>query len=140
MSNTPKIINSQLLYRWLKDLFKLGLSRPIEEGDIYKTLKAHESKKLSENFAALWVEEQKNEKPSLFRVMRKMYAKKILGIGIFFSFVDSLSRWLNCLKIYTVNICLLFMFVINEQSNSTAMLRWSSNILYTIRIGTYQQK
>ncbi|XP_037030669.1 multidrug resistance-associated protein 4-like [Bradysia coprophila] len=83
---------SKCSFWWLKDLFKLGLSRPIEEQDIYKTLKAHESKKLSENFAALWTEEQKKEKPSLFRVMRKMYAKKIIGIGMFFSFVDSLSR------------------------------------------------
>ncbi|KAJ6637207.1 putative multidrug resistance-associated protein lethal [Pseudolycoriella hygida] len=83
---------SKCSFWWLKDLFKLGLSRPIEEGDIYKTLKVHESKKLSENFAALWIEEQKKQKPSLFRVMRKMYAKKILGIGMFFTFVDSLSR------------------------------------------------
>lgn len=92
---TIKINLIESIYRWLKDLFKLGLSRPIDEKDIYKTLKAHESKKLSENFAALWTEEQKNDKPSLFRVMRKMYAKKILGIGMFFTFVDSLSRYVN---------------------------------------------
>lgn len=94
----------------MKDLFKLGLSRPIEEQDIYKTLKAHESKKLSENFAALWADEQKKEKPSLFRVMRKMYAKKIVGIGIFFTFVDSLSRY----TIHEIHLCLavsLFLFV-----------------------------
>lgn len=119
------------------------MSRPIEERDIYKTLKAHESKKLSENFAALWTEEQKKEKPSLFRVMRKMYAKKILGIGMFFTFVDSLSRYAYKFPITSYNgiiMLIIKLFMFNEQSNSAAMLRWSSNILQTIRNGTNQQK
>lgn len=91
---SPKIMSIFFLYvcRWLKDLFQQGLNRPIEQNDIYATLPEHESKKLSDNFTKLWKEETKKSSPSLFRVFRKIYAKKILGIGIFFSTLDTLSR------------------------------------------------
>lgn len=79
-------------FRWLKDLFRQGLSRPIEQNDIYSTLKVHESQRLSDHFSTLWNLEKLKKKPNLFRVMSRIYAKKILGLGILYTIIDTISR------------------------------------------------
>lgn len=82
-------------FRWLKDLFKLGLQRPLEEGDIYQTLQAHECSKLSARFSELWEQEKEKKTPRLFNVIRKIYAKKIIGISVLFTAIDAISRYLT---------------------------------------------
>lgn len=79
--------------RWLKDLFKLGLQRPIENEDIYRTLKEHECTRLSDHFETLWDEERKKRQPRLLTVIRQVYAKKIIGISILFTAIDAISRY-----------------------------------------------
>lgn len=86
--------------RWLKDLFKLGLQRPIENEDIYRTLQEHESTKLSDRFETLWNEERKKKRPHLFTVIRQLYAKKIIGVSILFTAIDAISRYVRACALW----------------------------------------
>lgn len=79
-------------------MFKQGLKRPIEQDDIYQTLASHRSKQLTDEFNMHWHEEQKKDRPSLFRVMQYIYARKIIPIGLFYTLVDSLSRYVCMYK------------------------------------------
>lgn len=99
---------SALVYRWLKDLFKLGLQRPIENEDIYRTLKEHECTRLSDRFETLWNEERKKQRPHLFTVIRQVYAKKIIGISILFTAIDAISR---CVFVCAIDVLPIFIYL-----------------------------
>lgn len=81
-----------LFLRWLKDLFKLGLERPIEEKDIYQTLPEHESERLLNVFSAEWEKERERKRPSLFNVIFRVFVKKILLLSVCYSFLDTTLR------------------------------------------------
>lgn len=78
--------------RWLNNLFKLGLKRPIEEGDIYETLKSHESKRLADEFTILWENEKLSARPSFLNVLYRIYAKKVLLISLIYTAFDVFVR------------------------------------------------
>lgn len=78
--------------RWLNDIFKLGLRRPIEEKDIYKTLNGHESKQLTDKFSTVWETEKTTMKPNILRVIQKIYIKKILSASLLYTIFDIFSR------------------------------------------------
>lgn len=84
--------NSAHDIRWLKDLFKLGLKRPIEEEDIYATLKNHKSSLLEAQFTRLWSEELKKKHPRFLTVILKCFGAKIFGFGIIYTSLDTLMR------------------------------------------------
>uniref|UniRef100_A0A182S9W8 ABC transmembrane type-1 domain-containing protein n=1 Tax=Anopheles maculatus TaxID=74869 RepID=A0A182S9W8_9DIPT len=81
---------------WLKDLFRTGLKRPIDETDIYETLSSHQSAQLSYQFESHWRAEQRcNDRPSFLRVICRIYWRSILGYGSMYTVVDLLARILQ---------------------------------------------
>lgn len=83
-----------VFWRWMKDLFRLGLQRTIESSDIYQNLSAHDSEQLSTKFEKLWKEEKFKRRPRLLSVIVKMYWLQILSLSIGFAAVDIISRWI----------------------------------------------
>lgn len=79
--------------RWLKDLFKLGLKKPLDTQDIYKNLIQHDSARMTKQFDELWEHEKYSKRPRIFNVIRKMYINKVIGLSILYSMLDILSRY-----------------------------------------------
>lgn len=81
------------LFRWLHDLLKLGLKRPIECGDIYQTLESHRSKVLTDTFSARWNRDcMKKKKPKLTRILQHIYAKRVIGVSILYTILNTSIR------------------------------------------------
>lgn len=59
---------------------------------MYKTLSTHESKKLTDNASSLWEKELQKKHPSLYTVLRTIYAKKIFTVSLIFTVVDAALR------------------------------------------------
>lgn len=79
------------IYRWTRPLFKLGLKRPLLEGDIFECLDEHRSAKLTDYFAEVWSTELRRpapQRPNLIRALFKIYAKKFLLLGVLYNLVD----------------------------------------------------
>lgn len=74
--------------RWLRDLFKIGLSRQVTDDDMYACVKHQKSENISLRFQLLWDHELTKEKPSLMRVIMKIYGFKVILVGILFSLVE----------------------------------------------------
>lgn len=79
---------SKYLYLWLKDLFKMGLSKELQEEDIYVCSKNQKSSKVAKNFELLWAEELKKDKPSLIKVTLSVFWYNVMTVGFLFSIVD----------------------------------------------------
>lgn len=86
-------ILSKWTFYWLKDFFALGLKRPIEEKDVFQTLKAHESKKLTDHAAGLWELELARKRPSLYNVLSAIYVKRIMTVSVLFTVLDVILRY-----------------------------------------------
>lgn len=78
--------------RWLKPIFGIGLKRVIQEGDIYAVKDDMRSDSNTDAFEKLWEEELKKKKPSLFRIMFKLYLWKVLLAGFLFATGMTLSK------------------------------------------------
>ncbi|XP_062563901.1 probable multidrug resistance-associated protein lethal(2)03659 [Armigeres subalbatus] len=83
---------SRFTFWWLKDLFRVGLERPIDEADIYEPLTEHQSEQLTYRFEDCWKRELKRDKPSFLAVIRVIYGWTILSKGFLYTSVDSFSR------------------------------------------------
>lgn len=72
-----------LNFRHLKNIFKTGLHRPIENRDIYETLDDHKSTKIVEQYEKEWKYEKAiNEKsPNFFKCIFRMYGFSIFVLG-----------------------------------------------------------
>lgn len=81
-----------MLCRWLRNVFRLGLQRPIQTSDIYDCLPEHGSQKLSTHMASMWQEERKRQHPSLMNVVMRIYAKKFILVGLFFNLMDTMTK------------------------------------------------
>lgn len=79
-------------FRWLKDLFAIGLKRSIEEDDIYEVLDGMRSDKITKKFVKSWDEELQKESPSILRVIYKLYGFKVLSLAIFLSLTSGLAQ------------------------------------------------
>lgn len=71
------------------------MQRSLDMSDIYKPLNEHKSGRLANQFEQLWNEETKMKRPRLFNVIRKIYAKKIIGVSILFTVIDAISRFVK---------------------------------------------
>lgn len=80
-------------HRWLNDLFKLGLKRPIVEGDIYESLKSHDSKRMTDELTAVWHKEKKTKvRPSFLHALWQIYAARVLLPSITYTVLDVFTR------------------------------------------------
>lgn len=86
------MIKRNLIFRWLKNTFKTGMKRPIEEDEIYEVTNSLRSDKNTREFAELWNEELKKPKPSIIRVIMKLHGFRLIFWGIVFSVLETLSR------------------------------------------------
>lgn len=75
-------ILSKFCFWHLKDLFKIGLNRPIEDSDIYATLKEFKSENVSKDFSDVWEMEKQKKNPSIFRCIYKIHKFSIVYLGI----------------------------------------------------------
>lgn len=73
-------------------MFSIGLKRTIQEDDIYTVRPDMRSDLNTEAFAKLWESELKKKKPSLFRIMLKMYLGKVLLYGFLFAISLTLAK------------------------------------------------
>lgn len=83
---------SRFTFWWLRDLFRTGLERPIDESDIYEPLSSHQSEQLTYRFEDCWKRQLKRDKPSFLAVIRVIYGWTILSKGFLYTSVDSFSR------------------------------------------------
>lgn len=79
-------------------MLSIGLKRSIEEDDIYAVKSDMRSDSNTEEFAKLWELECKKMKPSLFRIMYKMYLCKVLPIGFLFAIGETVARYDECVE------------------------------------------
>lgn len=84
---------SKITFFWLFDLFKYGHRNEITANDIQNLRHADASAKLSKTFSLLWATEFNSGRKSLWRVIVKLYAVKVIGCGLLFSILDTICRW-----------------------------------------------
>lgn len=75
-------------YRWLLDIFKIGLNRQVKEEDMYECVRSQKSEVISANFQLLWELEMSKAKPSLLKVIMKIYGAKVILVGALFSIIE----------------------------------------------------
>lgn len=73
-------------------MFQIGLRRSIEEDDIYAVTNSMRSNQTTETFAKLWNLELKKQRPSLLRVIRKVYGFEVLIVGILYAIAETFAR------------------------------------------------
>lgn len=73
-------------------MFAIGMKRAIQADDIYAVKKDMRSDLNTEEFAKLWALECKRKKPSLFRVMLKMYLYKMFFVGFLLAILQTIVR------------------------------------------------
>lgn len=83
---------SKYFYWWMRDFFKIGTNRPINEDDLYKPLVSHKSSTLSKEFNQQWNDGIKLGNPSLLKILIKAYAGRVLILGFIFSIIDSTAK------------------------------------------------
>lgn len=89
---------SRFTFWWLRDLFRTGLERPIDESDIYEPLSSHQSEQLTYRFEDCWKRQLKRDRPSFLAVIRVIYGWTILSKGFLYTSVDSFSRYVISFK------------------------------------------
>ncbi|XP_055678762.1 ATP-binding cassette sub-family C member 4-like [Lutzomyia longipalpis] len=80
---------SKRAFWWLKDLYKTGMKRPIEEEDVYETLPEHKCENISEKFSRLWGEESTVKSPNYLKILARAYGKQVMAYGLLCSFTES---------------------------------------------------
>lgn len=75
---TSNEYGSFMAFRWLKPIFKIGLSRKIEEDDVYAVTNSMRSDRNTEKFDELWQLELKKKSPSIVRVILKVHGFEYL--------------------------------------------------------------
>lgn len=83
---------SKASFWWLKDLFKLGLKKPIEQEDLYETAVDHRSKPLRKMFNRYWKDELKKPSPSLLKCFIKAFGVKLVVYGILYNVTDTCAK------------------------------------------------
>lgn len=86
---------SKIAFLWLFDLFKFGHRNEITPNDIQHVRKLDESAKIFKTFSLLWATEFNSGRKSLWRVIVKLYAAKVIFFGILFSILDTVCRWVS---------------------------------------------
>ncbi len=119
-------------FRWMKDIFRLGLKGPISPDEIYKPKATLESKRITDAFIEKWSEELKRENPSVLRVILKIYGVPLIFWGLTFCLMESAMR-LDKYNFFAFanGQRLISIFFRYSQSGPAAMSRWFSLIFCT---------
>lgn len=107
---------SKLSFWWLKDLFKLGLKRQINDSDLYETLVQHEGQRIVEQFSEIWNKELKRKDPSVLRLLTKCYGLIVILTGFLYYFIEIIIKSIQPLFLGA----LLSYFVGDSMSKSDA--------------------
>lgn len=86
---------SKITFFWLFDLLKYGHKNEITASDIQNIRRADASAKLSKTFSLLWATEFNSGRKSLWRVIVKLCAAKVIFCGLLFSILDTICRWVS---------------------------------------------
>lgn len=70
------------LHRWIIDILKKGLTKPITVEDIYECSEHQKTEKNSTKFKEFWGEELKKKSPQLMKSIIDFCGLKIFLIGI----------------------------------------------------------
>lgn len=73
-------------------MFLTGLSRTIEEEDIYDVKNNMRSDENTEKFAKCWQLELKKKKPSILRVIFKVYGFNFIILMVLFLLAETFAR------------------------------------------------
>lgn len=76
-------------------MFMIGWKREIEEDDIYAVKENMRSDSNTEGFAKLWELELKKKKPSLLRILVKMYLYKVVPIGFLYAICETMIKYVK---------------------------------------------
>ncbi|XP_077301221.1 putative multidrug resistance-associated protein lethal(2)03659 [Arctopsyche grandis] len=77
---------------WLREIFTKGFRRQLEIDDLYVPLDNHVASKLGDRCEEEWFKELKKDKPSLIRLLVKLYGVRLIVLNILFSVVDVVLR------------------------------------------------
>lgn len=83
---------SKMMFWWCRDIYRVGLKRPITDEDVYETLNHHESERIASRFSKLWDQEMKSKNPSTLRMFFNAYGWPVLIYGLLFSVCESFTR------------------------------------------------
>ena len=83
---------SKMSFWWMKDLYRMGLTRDITEEDVYQTIDHHECDRIANKFTKIWDEELTKRNPSTLRMMYKAYGPPVIIIGMLFSICETIFR------------------------------------------------
>lgn len=84
-------------------MFAIGLKRAMEEDDIYEVKNSMRGDLNTDAFAKLWELECKKKKPSLIRIMMKMYLYKILIMGFLYAVLETVVKYELESRFYLLN-------------------------------------
>lgn len=88
-------------------MIKAGLSREIDENDIYAVTNSMRSEENTQAFAKQWQIELDKKRPSIIRVMLKIYGLKIFILCFIYSIGLTLARLILmeiCSLIFLLNL------------------------------------
>lgn len=93
---------SKITFFWLHELFQFGHTNEITVNDIHVFRDNDSSAKLTKKFSALWASEVISGRKSLWRVIIKLYAVKVIACGFLFSALDTVCRCVCLLLCQTI--------------------------------------
>lgn len=115
---------SKMTYWWCRDLYKVGLKRPITDEDVYETIGHHESKRIANRFTNLWEQELKKSNPSTLSLFFNAYGWKIAIFGLLFSITESFVRCVQPLLLGE-----LLTYFADEQGSKTSAYLYALGIV-----------
>ncbi|CAH0557333.1 unnamed protein product [Brassicogethes aeneus] len=84
---------SKLFFCWGFSILYKGCKKELDEDDLYKPLKEHESHKLGDRLEDFWKQEKStNKHPKLWRAIWNMFKKEIIGYGVLQFFLEFCLR------------------------------------------------
>lgn len=81
-----------MTFFWIRNIFKIGLQRPISASDVFEPLSSHRSEKIGQKFSSLWAQELEKKEPSVLRMIYRAYGTGIVFVGLTFSLLETLNR------------------------------------------------
>lgn len=78
---------------------KIGVSREIEDDDIYAVPSYLRSDRNTEQIEKIWRLESKNENPSFMRVILKAYGVQIFTTELVYSIGEAMARYTSIIQI-----------------------------------------
>lgn len=76
------LINITFIFRFTWDTIKKGYRKDINEDNIYKTLKKHDSNILADKLEEEWKKESKVREPTIFKILLKVFGKQYFAFGL----------------------------------------------------------